>query len=60
MDTLGEITVLSLAGIGVYTLLKLRPHHLADKEEKASEEEKEAEHEQTANSNLQNPNNKQI
>ena len=26
MDTLGEITVLALAGIGVYTLLKLRPH----------------------------------
>ncbi|KPJ77341.1 MAG: hypothetical protein AMJ54_08570 [Deltaproteobacteria bacterium SG8_13] len=26
MDTLGEITVLSLAGIGVYALLKLRPH----------------------------------
>jgi multicomponent Na+:H+ antiporter subunit A len=26
LDTLGEITVLSLAGIGVYTLLKLRPH----------------------------------
>ena len=25
LDTLGEITVLSLAGIGVYTLLKLRP-----------------------------------
>jgi multicomponent Na+:H+ antiporter subunit A len=25
MDTLGEITVLSLAGVGVYTLLKLRP-----------------------------------
>lgn len=26
MDTLGEITVLALAGIGVYTLLKLKPH----------------------------------
>jgi multicomponent Na+:H+ antiporter subunit A len=25
MDTLGEITVLSLAGVGVYTLLKLKP-----------------------------------
>jgi len=25
LDTLGEITVLSLAGVGVYTLLKLRP-----------------------------------
>ena len=23
---MGEITVLALAGIGVYTLLKLRPH----------------------------------
>ncbi|MBW3635239.1 MAG: putative monovalent cation/H+ antiporter subunit A [Armatimonadetes bacterium] len=26
LDTLGEITVLSLAGIGVFALLKLRPH----------------------------------
>jgi multicomponent Na+:H+ antiporter subunit A len=26
LDTLGEITVLSLAGIGVYALLKLRMH----------------------------------
>ena len=26
MDTMGEITVLALAGIGVYALLKLRPH----------------------------------
>ncbi len=25
MDTLGEITVLALAGVGVYTLLKLKP-----------------------------------
>jgi multicomponent Na+:H+ antiporter subunit A len=25
LDTLGEITVLSLAGVGVYTLLKLKP-----------------------------------
>jgi multicomponent Na+:H+ antiporter subunit A len=25
MDTLGEITVLTLAGVGVYTLLKLKP-----------------------------------
>ena len=25
MDTLGEITVLSIAGAGVYTLLKLKP-----------------------------------
>ena len=32
MDTLGEITVLSLAGIGVYTLLKLRPNPPAEKE----------------------------
>ena len=32
MDTLGEITVLSLAGIGVYTLLKLRPHHNGEKD----------------------------
>ena len=25
LDTLGEITVLALAGVGVYTLLKLKP-----------------------------------
>jgi multicomponent Na+:H+ antiporter subunit A len=38
MDTLGEITVLSLAGIGVYTLLKLRPHPGgADEQEKTDE-----------------------
>jgi multicomponent Na+:H+ antiporter subunit A len=39
MDTLGEITVLSLAGIGVYTLLKLRPHpdDAGDQEEKTDE-----------------------
>ena len=32
MDTLGEITVLSLAGIGVYTLLKLRPQRNAEED----------------------------
>ena len=43
MDTLGEITVLSLAGIGVYTLLKLRPHSLAEEEKQAADEEEEIE-----------------
>ena len=33
MDTLGEITVLALAGIGVYTLLKLRPHRYDEQAE---------------------------
>ncbi len=36
MDTLGEITVLSLAGIGVYTLLKLRPHRNGEEEKEPS------------------------
>ena len=36
MDTLGEITVLSLAGIGVYTLLKLRPHSNSTAEEEST------------------------
>jgi multicomponent Na+:H+ antiporter subunit A len=31
LDTLGEITVLSVAGIGVYALLKLRPMKGGDK-----------------------------
>ena len=48
MDTLGEITVLSLAGMGVYTLLKLRPHSLAEEEQDTSEEEKG--HERSKNS----------
>lgn len=30
MDTLGEITVLSVAAVGVYALLKLRPGHKED------------------------------
>ena len=36
MDTLGEITVLALAGVGVYTLLKLKPE---DSQEIRSPEE---------------------
>jgi multicomponent Na+:H+ antiporter subunit A len=31
LDTLGEITVLAAAGIGVFALLKLRPHRAEDK-----------------------------
>jgi multicomponent Na+:H+ antiporter subunit A len=31
LDTLGEITVLAVAGVGVYALLKLRPGRKADK-----------------------------
>ena len=48
MDTLGEITVLSLAGIGVYTLLKLRPHSNNEEEEEQSTTS-ELEHESTDN-----------
>jgi multicomponent Na+:H+ antiporter subunit A len=44
LDTLGEITVLSLAGIGVYTLLKLRP-----REEENAGRAAPAEEEQTTN-----------
>ena len=31
LDTLGEISVLALAGIGVFALLKLRPHPAQEK-----------------------------
>jgi multicomponent Na+:H+ antiporter subunit A len=35
LDTLGEISVLALAGIGVFALLKLRPHPAQEKDDVA-------------------------
>jgi multicomponent Na+:H+ antiporter subunit A len=34
LDTLGEITVLAIAGIGVYALLKLRPERESSRAER--------------------------
>jgi multicomponent Na+:H+ antiporter subunit A len=43
LDTLGEITVLALAGIGVYTLLKLQPHEEARRAEETAVDAHESE-----------------